>query len=83
MCIRDRVDILNIEIDLSNSVEQISISLFDSSGSRVDGMGIIDVDVNSSILKYDIDVSYLSSGIYYVQTTIGSKSELKKIVVVN
>ena len=77
------IDILNIEIGLSNSVEQISISLFNSSGSKVDGMGIIDVDVNSSILKYDIDVSYLSPGIYYVQTTIGSKSELKKIVVVN
>ena len=77
------VDLLNIELNLISANDQINILLYDSSGSRVDGIGIYDVDVTSGILKYDIDVSYLSPGIYYVQTTIGSESELKKIVVVN
>ncbi len=60
--------------------EQISIIMYDSSEPRVEGMGIYDINVSASQVKYDFDVSYLPSGIYCVQATIGSRSELKKIV---
>ena len=77
------VDLLNIELSLTSANDQINILLYDSSGTKVDGMGIYDVDVTSGLLSYDLDVSHLPSGVYYVQTTIDSKSALKKIVIID
>ncbi len=68
----------SFNVELSNtSNESGIIELYNSNGLLVETIKL----GNESLLKRNIDISQYSSGLYFVRTTLGTKSSTRKLVI--
>ena len=75
-------DNLTIELFTEVTVEEVRISLYDGAGTRVSDV-ILDFGLSKGRNRYDLDVSELNAGIYFLRGEVDAESFVKRVIVLD
>ena len=75
-------DILSLELTFTQRVEKLSLSILDNSGASV-ATSVLDFDIQVGVSRYDLDVSLVPAGIYYIQANADGNLTYEKIIVID
>ena len=75
-------DFLSLELTFTQRVEKLSLSIMDNSGASV-ATSVLDFDIQVGVSRYDLDVSLVPAGIYYIQANADGNLTYEKIIVID
>ena len=77
------VDNMTIEVTNDKPADQMNIKIYDGQGKQVNNIAILDIDLEIGSHKYEMDVSSLIAGIYYINVEIDEAVFTEKVIIVD
>ena len=74
-------DYLTIRVDVADDANELRCTVYDSSGAKLSTQMILDLDLSAGEYSYEMDVTDLHPGIYYIHTQVDDNRSVKKIII--